>query len=115
MAILPGEVYYANTDAGQRPVVIVSRKELNRGNWVVAVLVTSANFPTRSQIPHSVPFRAGEFGFVNDCVAQAETISYIAVSDLDLDHGVLGILDEGRMRDLIRAIGNVIASDCEPD
>jgi hypothetical protein len=47
-------------------------------------------------------------------VAQAETISYIAVADLDLDHGVLGVIDEVRMRALIKAIGHVVASDCEP-
>jgi len=37
----PGQVYLAHTDAGIRPVVVVSREELNRGNWVVAVLITS--------------------------------------------------------------------------
>jgi mRNA-degrading endonuclease toxin of MazEF toxin-antitoxin module len=52
----PGEVYLAETDAGIRPVVVVSREELNRGKWVVAVLVTSAQFPLRSILPHCVPF-----------------------------------------------------------
>jgi mRNA-degrading endonuclease toxin of MazEF toxin-antitoxin module len=28
--ILPGEIYMANTDAGTRPLVVVSREELNR-------------------------------------------------------------------------------------
>ena len=41
-------------------------------------------------------------------------MSYIAVVDLDLDQGPLGVLDEVRMRALIKAIGHVIASDCEP-
>jgi mRNA-degrading endonuclease toxin of MazEF toxin-antitoxin module len=40
--IRPGEIYMAETDAGIRPVVAVSREELNRGNRVVAVLITSA-------------------------------------------------------------------------
>ena len=53
-------------------------------------------------------------GLDRDCTAQAETISYIAVADLDLDQGVLGLLDEERTRALIKAIGFVIASDCEP-
>jgi mRNA-degrading endonuclease toxin of MazEF toxin-antitoxin module len=112
--IRPGEIYRAGTDAGIRPVVVVSREELNRGNWIVAVLMTSARFSLRSSLPHCVPFHAGEFGLEKDCVAQAETISYIAVADLDLDHGALGVLDEVRMRALIKAIGHVIASDCEP-
>jgi len=112
--IRPGELYLASTDAGTRPVVVVSREELNRGNWIVAVLVTSARFSLRFALPHCVPFQAGEFGLDKDCVAQAETISYIAVVDLDMDQGVLGVLDEVRMRALIKAIGNVIASECEP-
>jgi hypothetical protein len=48
-------------------------------------------------------------------VAQAETISFIPIVDLDLDSGVLGSLDEVRLRDLIKAIGYVPASDCEPE
>ncbi|MFI5455768.1 MAG: hypothetical protein ACHRXM_09990 [Isosphaerales bacterium] len=47
-------------------------------------------------------------------MAQAETISYIAVVDLDMDQGVLGVLDDLRMKVLIKAIGHAIASDCEP-
>jgi mRNA-degrading endonuclease toxin of MazEF toxin-antitoxin module len=115
LMITPGEIYLAHTDAGSRPAVVVSREELNRGNWVVAVLITSTRFSLRSTLPHCVPFQAGEFGLDKDCVAQAETVSYIAVVDLDLDRGALGVLDAARMRALIKAIGHVIASDCEPD
>lgn len=112
--IRPGELYMADTDAGRRPVIVVSREELNRGNWIVAVLVTSTNFATRSQMPHCVPFAAGEYGLTRDCVAQAETISELAAADLDLDSGAIGVLDEARLRALIKAIGNMLASDCEP-
>jgi len=112
--IRPGEIYLANTDAGIRPAIVVSREELNRGNWVVAVLITSTQFSLRSTLPHCVPFQAGEFGLNKDCVAQAETICYIGVAELDLDQGVHGVLDDVRMRSLIKAIGHVMASDCEP-
>jgi mRNA-degrading endonuclease toxin of MazEF toxin-antitoxin module len=114
LMIRPGEIYLADTDAGKRPAIIVSREELNRGHWVVAALITSTQFAVRSTLPHCVPFSAGEFGLTKDCVAQAEAITYIAVSELDLDAGVLGVLDEVRMRDLIKAIGNMMGSDCEP-
>ena len=114
LMIRPGEVYMADTEAGRRPAVIVSRDELNRGRWVVAVLITSAHFTTRSTLPHCISFRAREFGLTKDCVAQAETITYIAVSDLDLDAGPIGVLDDLRMRDLIKAIGNMLGSDSEP-
>ncbi|MBM4069815.1 MAG: type II toxin-antitoxin system PemK/MazF family toxin [Planctomycetes bacterium] len=39
----PGELYWADLDAGRRPLLVVSREELNRGNYVVAVLLTTAN------------------------------------------------------------------------
>jgi mRNA-degrading endonuclease toxin of MazEF toxin-antitoxin module len=112
--IQPGQLYMADTDAGRRPAIVVSREELNRGRWIVAVLITSAQFATRSSLPHCVPFRAGELGLTKDCIAQAETITYIAASDLDLDAGPLGVLDDARMRQLIKAIGNMLGSDCEP-
>lgn len=113
--IRPGEIYLAETEAGKRPAVIVSREELNRGRWVVAILVTSAHFAIRSSLPHCVPFRAGEFGLTKDCATQAETVTYLGISDLDLDAGVLGTLDDSRHRELIRAVGNMMGSDCEPE
>lgn len=112
--IRAGEVYMADTDAGKRPVIVVSREELNRGHWVVAAMITSSHFATRSKLPHCVAFAAGEYGLTRDCLAQTETITYLAVSDLDLDSGAIGMLDELRMRELIKAIGNMLASDCEP-
>lgn len=59
--IRPDENDMADTDAGRRPAIVVSREEWNRGHWVVAVLVTSTQFATRSQRPHCVAFRAGEY------------------------------------------------------
>ncbi len=52
--IQAGEVDLADTDAGKRPVIVVSREELNRGNWVVAVMVTLTHFAARSTPPHNV-------------------------------------------------------------
>ena len=43
--IRPGEIYFTNLgEAGPHPVLVVSRELLNRGNTVVAVLITSARF-----------------------------------------------------------------------
>lgn len=113
--IRPGEIYLADTDAGRRPAIIVSQEELNRGRWAVAVLVTSTRFDARANQPNCVPFRAGEFGLTKDCVAQAEAITYLAVDDLDPGAGPIGVLDEARLRDLIRAVGRMMGSDCEPE
>ncbi len=41
-------------------------------------------------------------------------MSELLLEASDLDAGSLGVPDESRMRDLIRAVGNMMASDCEP-
>ena len=113
--INPGEIYMADMDQTHpHPVIVVSREERNRGDYVVAVVLTSARFAVRSKLPNCVPFRAGEFGLTKDCVAQAETISSIPTVQLDLAAGPFGTLDDVPHRDVVRAIGDVISSDCEP-
>ena len=113
--IEPGEIYTADfPDAGPHPVIIVSREELNRGHYALAVVCTSARFALRSRLPNCVPFRAGQFGFTVDCVAQCENLLSIDRKQLDLEDGPIGVLDERTLRDLIKAIGYVIESDCEP-
>ena len=110
----PGEIYFADTAFGTRPAIIVSREPLNRGDYVGAVLCTSAHFATRSALPNCVAFRAGEFGFTKDCVAQGETITFLPKADLHLDLGPTGVLTDEAMRDLIRAVGSVLDAVCEP-
>jgi mRNA-degrading endonuclease toxin of MazEF toxin-antitoxin module len=111
----PGEIYMADLDVGgRRPAIIVSREDLNQGSYVIVVLCTSANFAVRSGRPNCVPFRSGEFGFTKDCVAQCEAILFLEKTRLDLAQGVLGMLDDIRMRDIVKAVGYVMASDCEP-
>jgi mRNA interferase MazF len=112
----PGEIYEVDLEAGgTRPAIIVSREALNQGSYVVVVLCTSANFAVRSQLPNCVPFQAGEFGFTKDCVAQCESILFLDKGRVDLARGPVGVLDDVRLRDIIKAIGNVIDSDCEPN
>jgi mRNA-degrading endonuclease toxin of MazEF toxin-antitoxin module len=100
-------------EASRLPVIVVSREELNRGDRVVEVLCTSQNLAVRSALPHCVPFRAGQFGFTKECVAQCENIFLVAKDSLDAQP--VGILDDVALRDVIKAIGNVIDSDCEPN
>lgn len=61
-----------------------------------------------------MPFRNGQFGFTADCVAQCENILSIDKAQLDPVAGPVGRLDEPTLRGLIKAIGYVIESDCEP-
>lgn len=113
----PGEVYTADFEsAGRRPVIVVSREDLNRGRYVLVVVCTSARFGTRRGLPNCVPFLAGEFGFTVGCVAQCENMLSIEKTDIiDLDDGPIGRLDEIKHREIIKAIGYVMESDCEPE
>jgi mRNA-degrading endonuclease toxin of MazEF toxin-antitoxin module len=113
----PGEIYLADFEsAGRHPVVVVSREDLNRGRYVLVVVCTSARFATRRMLPNCVPLLAGKFGFTSDCVAQCENMVSIEKTDIiDLDDGPIGILDEIRLRDVIKSIGYVMESDCEPE
>jgi mRNA-degrading endonuclease toxin of MazEF toxin-antitoxin module len=113
--ISPGEISTADFDvAGPHRVIVISREDLNRGRYILAVVCTSARFASRSTLPNCIPFRAGQFGFIVDCVAQCENIVSIEKTQLDLSAGPVGVLDELAMRDLIKAIGYVMESDCEP-
>jgi mRNA-degrading endonuclease toxin of MazEF toxin-antitoxin module len=111
----PGEIYMADFDqAGRHRVIVVSREDLNRGNYAVVVVCTSAKFAVRRTLPNCVPFLAGQFGFTTDCVAQCENILSIHKDHLDLTAGPIDVLDDVALRDVIKAIGHTIESDCEP-
>lgn len=110
--IRPGEIYWADLDAGRHKVVVVSRMELNRGTKVLVALVTSQRFAIRSTFPNCVPLRKGEFGMDRDCVIQCENVFPAVISDLDALPAAT--LDEMTLRELVRAIGYVMDADCEP-
>jgi mRNA-degrading endonuclease toxin of MazEF toxin-antitoxin module len=113
----PGEVYMADFEsAGRHPVIVVSREDLNRGRYVLVVVCTSARFSTRKVLANCVPFLAGEFSFTADCVAQCENMVSIEKTDIiNPDDGPIGILDEIKLRDVIKSIGYVMESGCEPE
>ena len=113
--IAAGEIYFADLpEAGPRPVIVVSRNELNRGRYALVVACTSARFGVRKEMPNCVPFLAGQFGFRVDCVAQCENLLSIDRNQLDLAAGPVGVLDDWALRNVIKTIGYVMESDCEP-
>jgi mRNA-degrading endonuclease toxin of MazEF toxin-antitoxin module len=113
--IHPGEIYMADFGpAGPHPVIVVSREELNRGRYALAVVCTSARFAVRSKLSNCVPFQAGDFGFAIDCVAQCENILSIDQAQLNLAEGPMGTLDAAAFQKVVRSIGYVIKSDCKP-
>ena len=112
----PGEIYWAFLEsAARRPVVIVSRTELNRGRYVVAVPFTSQRLGERCQLPNCVAFRSGEFGLPKNCLAQADAIAQVATDELDLATGPVGVLDLETQRELLKAIGYVLGASFEPE
>jgi mRNA-degrading endonuclease toxin of MazEF toxin-antitoxin module len=113
--IRAGEIYMADFGpAGPHRVIVVSREDLNRGNYALVVVCTSARFAVRSQLPNCVPFQAGHFGFTAHCVAQCENVLSIDKAQLDLTAGPVGVLDDAALREVIKAVGYVMESDCEP-
>ena len=110
----PGEIYMADLgEAAPHPVIVVTHEELNRGPRVLTVLCTSQRFAARSALAHCVPFQAGQFGFTKDCVAQCENI--LRLDKDTFDPHPIGVLDDMALRDIIKAIGHVMDSDCEPN
>lgn len=111
----PDEIYlaYAGGDE-RRPVIIVSREELNRGDYVVVVPLTTERLEERWRLPNCVPLQGSKPGIQKDCVAQAEAIAQLHKEYLDVGQGPLGEIDTTTLRELIKAIGNVISADCEP-
>jgi mRNA-degrading endonuclease toxin of MazEF toxin-antitoxin module len=114
--INPGEIFYATVDgAGTRPVIVVSQEPFNRGRFVCVVPCTSKKFLQRRNFPNCVPFNAGQFGFHLDSVAQCELVAAVEINNLDLSSGPIGTLDDVALRSVIKAIGHVLDSDCEPN
>jgi len=111
----PGEVYFADTGTDVRHrVVVVSREELNRGKYVIALIFTSENYELRSRLKNCLPISKERKGFNEDCVAQAETIGIYFKDQLDMSEPPLTTLTDEEMQGLIRAIGYVIDADCYP-
>lgn len=113
--ILPGEIYFADFGTfGPHPVIVISRESLNRGNYVVVVVCTSSRFQERRRMANCVVFKAGEFGFTTDCVAQSESITSMSKTRIDFGSGLIGKVNPMKLREINKAIGHVMACDCEP-
>lgn len=92
---------------------MVSRPELSRGGYVLAVPCTTARLEARAALRNCVPIEAGESGIPKRCVAQAELCSSVRVEDLDGER--VGVVSAAKWRDLVRAVGYVPNASCEPE
>ncbi len=115
MLLKAGEIYWAwMQEQSKRPVIVISRESLNHGKYCLVIPLTSAKLEARRELPNCVGFQQGDSGLPKDCVAQAEITTLVDISDLDIETGPIGKLDEAKYRDLVHAIGFVISSECEP-
>lgn len=80
----------------------------------MVVPLTTARLEERRVLPNCVLLTPERHGVPKRCVAQADRISVISMSDLVHEDGVITELDGEAMRELIRAIGFVIEAECEP-
>jgi len=76
-----GEVWLVNFIEGwERPAIVVSRNELNRGTLVLVVPCTSQEARERASFPNHVLIPSGLGGLTRDSVAQAQLVQPAHVS-----------------------------------
>jgi mRNA-degrading endonuclease toxin of MazEF toxin-antitoxin module len=114
MSVNPGEIYVCRGYGKPRPVVVVSREEFNRGDYFLAVPLTSTNLAMRRTSPSCVVLQRGEAGLDRECVAQCEATTLMNLSYIDIDAGPVGKLGSASMSKVVHAIGHVIEAECTP-
>jgi len=107
-----GALYYLPFGDGKmRPVVVVSRDNLNAGDFVVVVPFTTQKLERRRHLDSCAFFHAGEGGLKEDCVAKADEITRIQKVEIDWRAGRLGRLTNDQMKRIVRAIRFVIRDE----
>jgi mRNA interferase MazF len=90
LTVLPGEVHLADIfEGGTRPVVIVSREELNRGALYLAVPITSSRVDERRRYPNYVYLPSGAGGLRQDSVAVTHLVQPVRTEFLRARWGAL--------------------------
>ncbi|NQT87954.1 type II toxin-antitoxin system PemK/MazF family toxin [bacterium] len=108
MADVPrqGDVWLVDFHEGwERPAVVVSRDELNRGRSLLVVPCTSSRVSERVRFANHVHLPQGTGGLAKDSVAQAHLVQPIRTSAL-LAH--MGALDRERLAEVLFALAWVV-------
>lgn len=90
-----------------RPLLILSRVELNGGYDLLVAPFTTRKLDVRVGRRQYVLFEAGEYGLPERCVLQLDSITRIPIAKLDSAQGRLGIVDSDRMKLIEASIANV--------
>jgi mRNA-degrading endonuclease toxin of MazEF toxin-antitoxin module len=101
-----GELYRVKADAvgKPRPIVIVSRAELNGGHSVTVVPLSTQQIEQRAQRPSCVVLEAGAGGLPERSVANCADVTLLRLSELDRNGGPLGRLDDAQMERINTAL-----------
>ncbi len=76
-----GDVWLVHFEEGwERPAVVVSRGELNRGRLILVVPCSSSRVEQRAELPNHVLLPRGVAGLSADSVAQAHLIQPVESS-----------------------------------
>jgi mRNA-degrading endonuclease toxin of MazEF toxin-antitoxin module len=88
--IRQGEIWLTAFQEGwERPAVIITRNELNRGRLILVVPCTSSRVDERRQLPNHVFLAQGEGGLAGDSVVQCHLIQPVEVTTLLKNIGTL--------------------------
>ena len=100
--IRQGEVWRVNFyEGGERPAIVVSRNEMNRGSLVLAVPTTSSRVPERRKLPNHVFLAQGTAGLRADSVAQTHLMQPVERGAL---MEPLGTLERPRLQEVLPAL-----------
>jgi len=101
-----GEIYRLKADSvgKRRPILIISRTELNGGETVVAVPFWGSQVTRRQSQRSCVLFQEGEYGLDKTCVAKSDDVTMVSIRNIDNSTGVVGIVDDKKMAEVERAI-----------
>jgi len=96
------EIWQAAFQEGwERPALVVSRNELNRGRLILVVPCTSSRVEERVVYSNHVFLPSGSGGLAKDTVAQTHLIQPIEVNNLLQK---IGALDTERLAEVLLAI-----------
>lgn len=97
-----GGIWWAAFQEGwERPALVVSRNELNRGRLVLVVPCTSSQVEERAVYSNHVLLPAGSGGLTKDTIAQTHLIQPIEVGCLERK---LGTLSDEQLAEVLLAI-----------
>lgn len=94
-----------------RPVIVISRNEMNRGDDALVIPTYTSNLGTKRSKPSYVFLRRGAGGLSEDCVTQSAHIQLVETSEL---RDGIGLLESHHMTQIVRALGWVLEADCRP-